>query len=319
MRHENRFLDISPLIVGFTRQMAYGLILVLFMCFRPQGLLGEFGRKKLRKSDDTGTVDTEDGSSRRVNIKEVETVLGTSRAKESADTGPLLELQNVSRSFGGIHAVSDCTLSLKRGAITGLIGPNGAGKTTLLKSIFGLLRPWEGRIVYQGRDIAGRRTEVNVREGVSYMPQGQGLFPDLSVMDNLDLGDYALGKTASGVSMDQVMDLFPILGSRRHQKAGTLSGGEQRMLSLGIALKQSPKLLLLDEPSIGLAPIIVQNVMETIRQVNYRLKTGIVIVEQNIEATSRIVDRIFIIKVGKIVFSGGADIASDKQRLWDLF
>jgi len=231
----------------------------------------------------------------------------------------LLDVEKLVVGYGKKVALRGVSLDADKGEIVGVIGHNGAGKTTLLKSIFGLLRPWEGRILYQGRDIAGRRTEVNVREGLSYMPQGQGLFPDLSVTDNLDLGDYALGKTASGVSMDQVLDLFPILGSRKHQKAGTLSGGEQRMLSLGIALKQSPKLLLLDEPSIGLAPIIVQNVMETIRQVNHRLKTGIVIVEQNIEATSRIVDRIFIIKVGKIVFSGGADIASDKQRLWDLF
>jgi len=231
----------------------------------------------------------------------------------------LLDVQELVVGYGKKVALRKVSLDTDEAEIVGIIGHNGAGKTTLLKSIFGLLPPWEGRIIYKGGDIAGHKTEVNVREGLSYMPQGQGLFPDLSVVDNLDLGDYALGKTVSSVSMDQVMDLFPILRSRKNQKAGTLSGGEQRMLSLGIALMQSPKLLLLDEPSIGLAPIIVQNVMETIKEVNHRLKTGIVIVEQNIDATSRIVDRIFIIKVGEIVFSGGSEIAQDKQKLWQLF
>lgn len=231
----------------------------------------------------------------------------------------LLHVKELVVGYGKKVALRGVSLDAGEGEIVGVIGHNGAGKTTLLKSIFGLLPPWEGKIIYKGRDIAGFSTEVNVREGLSYMPQGQGLFPDMSVIDNLDLGDYALGKTASSVSIDQVMDLFPILRGRRHQKAGTLSGGEQRMLSLGIALMQSPKLLLLDEPSIGLAPIIVQTVVETIKEVNHRLRTGIVIVEQNIDATSRIVDRIFIIKVGEIVFSGSSEIAKDKQQLWRLF
>ena len=211
------------------------------------------------------------------------------------------------------------SLDVGEGEIVGVIGHNGAGKTTLLKSLFGLLPPWSGKVVYSGRDITGRGTELNVRDGLSYMPQGQGLFPDLSVIENLQLGDYALGKKKSNVSMDQVFQLFPILKSRTRQKAGTLSGGEQRMLSLGLILMQSPRLLLLDEPSIGLAPVIVQNVMETIREVNSRLKTGIMMVEQNIDATSSIVNRIFIIKVGQIVFSGSSDIARDKRKLWELF
>jgi branched-chain amino acid transport system ATP-binding protein len=231
----------------------------------------------------------------------------------------LLDVKELVVGYRKKVALRGVSLDIDEAEIVGVIGHNGAGKTTLLRSIFGLLPPWEGRIVYKGRDIAGRKTEVNVREGLSYMPQGQGLFPDLSVIDNLALGDYALGKTASGGSMARVFDLFPILKGRRTQKAGTLSGGEQRMLSLGIALMQSPKLLLLDEPSIGLAPIIVEQVMATVREVNHRLKTGIIIVEQNIDATSRIVDRIFIIKVGEIVFSGSSDIAKDKQKLWKLF
>jgi ABC-type branched-subunit amino acid transport system ATPase component len=174
-------------------------------------------------------------------------------------------------------------------------------------------------VVYRGRDISGHSTEENVRNGLSYMPQGQGLFPDLSVLDNLELGDFALGRENSNVSKEQVFELFPILKRRSKQKAGTLSGGEQRMLSLGLTLMQDPKLLLLDEPSLGLAPLVVRNVMETIEEINNRLKTAIMIVEQNIDATGRIVNRLFVLKVGRIVFSGDADIAQDKKRLWELF
>ena len=231
----------------------------------------------------------------------------------------LLEVKELVVGYRKKKALRGVSLDAGEGEIIGVIGHNGAGKTTLLKSLFGLLPPWGGKITYEGKDITGRKTELNVRDGLSYMPQGQGLFPDLSVIDNLELGDYALGKKISSVSMDQVFELFPVLKSRSAQKAGTLSGGEQRMLSLGLALMQSPKLLLLDEPSIGLAPIIVQNVMETIKTIHSRLKTSIIMVEQNIDATSSIVNRIFIIKVGKIVFSGSSDIAFDKRKLWELF
>lgn len=231
----------------------------------------------------------------------------------------LLEVKELVVGYKKKRVLRQISLDVGEGEIVGVIGHNGAGKTTLLKSLFGLLPPWSGKVVYSGRDITGRGTELNVRDGLSYMPQGQGLFPDLSVIENLQLGDYALGKKKSNVSMDQVFQLFPILKSRTRQKAGTLSGGEQRMLSLGLILMQSPRLLLLDEPSIGLAPVIVQNVMETIREVNSRLKTGIMMVEQNIDATSSIVNRISIIKVGQIVFSGSSDIARDKRKLWELF
>jgi branched-chain amino acid transport system ATP-binding protein len=231
----------------------------------------------------------------------------------------LLEVKELVVGYKKKRALRQISLDVGEAEIVGVIGHNGAGKTTLLKSLFGLLPPWSGKVVYRGNDITGRRTELNVKDGLSYMPQGQGLFPDLSVIENLQLGDYALGKKKSEVSMGQVFELFPILKSRAGQKAGTLSGGEQRMLSLGLILMQSPRLLLLDEPSIGLAPVIVKNVMETIKEVNSRLKTGIMMVEQNIDATSSIVNRIFIIKVGRVVFSGGTEIVRDKQRLWELF
>jgi branched-chain amino acid transport system ATP-binding protein len=231
----------------------------------------------------------------------------------------LLEVKDLVVGYRKKMVLRRVSLDVGDGEIVGVIGHNGAGKTTLLKTLFGLLSPWGGAIVYQGKDITKRSTARNVKDGISFMPQGQGLFPDLMVMDNLQLGEFALGKKTSTVSMEQVFELFPILKSRRTQKAGTLSGGEQRMLSLGLALMQSPKLLLLDEPSIGLAPVIVQNVMETVAVINNRLKTGIVMVEQNIDATAKIVNRIFIIKVGEIVFSGSSDISEDKRKLWELF
>jgi len=231
----------------------------------------------------------------------------------------LIEANELVVGYRKKKALRGVSLNAEEGEIVGVIGHNGAGKTTLLKSLFGLLPIWGGKIIYDGKDITGRKTEINVRDGLTYMPQGQGLFPDLSVIDNLKLGNYALEKKTSIVSMAQVFEYFPILENRSAQKAGTLSGGEQRMLSLGLALMQSPKLLLLDEPSIGLAPLVVQNVMETIKSIHQRLKAGIIIVEQNIDAARDLVDRIFIIKVGKIVFSGSSDIAADKRKLWELF
>jgi len=231
----------------------------------------------------------------------------------------LLEVKKLVSGYQKKGVLRRVSLDVEEGEIVGVIGHNGAGKTTLLKSIFGLLRPWAGEVIYGGKDITGRSTALNVRDGLSYMPQGQGLFPDLSVIDNLELGDYGLGKTRSIVSLDQVLELFPILKDRRAQKAGTLSGGEQRMLSLGITLMQSPNLLFLDEPSLGLGPVIVQHVMETIKEINSRFETAIMIVEQNIDAASMLVNRFFIIKIGQIVFSGSSDIAQDKRRLWELF
>ena len=231
----------------------------------------------------------------------------------------LLKVEKLVVGYRKKKALRGISLDVDAGEIVGIIGHNGAGKTTLLKSLFGLLPPWNGQIIFEGKNINGRSTELNVKDGLSYMPQGQGLFPDMSVRDNLDLGDYGLGKKASKISVEEVFELFPILKTRSKQKAGTMSGGQQRMLSLGITLMQNPKLLLLDEPSIGLAPIIVQNVMDTVKEINSRLGTSIMIVEQNIEAVSNIVDRFFIIKIGAIVFSGGTDIIHDKKKLWELF
>jgi branched-chain amino acid transport system ATP-binding protein len=231
----------------------------------------------------------------------------------------LLEVKELISGYRKKQVLRRVSLDMAEAEIVGVIGHNGAGKTTMLKNIFGLLRPWAGRILYEGKEITGRGTAQNVRDGLSYMPQGQGLFPDLSVVDNLDLGNYGLGRPGDSVSKEQVFELFPILEMRRTQKAGTLSGGEQRMLSLGITFMQEPRLLMLDEPSLGLAPLIVQHVMETISEINHRLKTGIMIVEQNIDALQSLVGRFFIIKVGRTVFSGPAEIARDKRKLWELF
>lgn len=232
----------------------------------------------------------------------------------------LLQVQDLVSGYRKKTALREVSMDVQQKEIVGIIGHNGAGKTTLLKNIFGLMRPWRGKIIYDSKDITGRPAAANVRDGLSYMPQGQGLFPDLSVRDNLELGGFALGmKRQKASHIEQVLELFPVLRDRQKQKAGTLSGGEQRMLSLGITLMQEPKLLLLDEPSIGLAPMIVKHVMETIGEINTRLHAAIVIVEQNIKAASSCAERFFVLKVGSVVFSGPADIAQDKRRLWDLF
>jgi branched-chain amino acid transport system ATP-binding protein len=231
----------------------------------------------------------------------------------------LLETKDIVVGYRKKRILRRVSVDIAEAEVVGVIGHNGAGKTTLLKTIFGLLRPWGGEVLFSGRNITGRNTAQNVSDGLAYMPQGQGLFPDLSVVDNLELGNYALEKKTSSVSQEQVFELFPILESRQKQKAGTLSGGEQRMLSLGLILMQSPRLLLLDEPSLGLAPLIVQHVMATVEEINQRLKTAIMIVEQNIDAAGPVVSRFFILKIGQIVFSGSSEIAQDKKKLWELF
>jgi branched-chain amino acid transport system ATP-binding protein len=232
----------------------------------------------------------------------------------------LLEVKELVCGYRKKTALRRVSMDVDEKEVVGLIGHNGAGKTTLLKSIFGILHPWNGRVLYSGSEITGRPPSSNVRDGISFMPQGQGLFPDLSVRDNLELGGFALAREKETLPlMERVFELFPILRDRQRQKAGTLSGGEQRMLSLGITLMQEPRLLLLDEPSLGLAPLIVQHVMETIGRINTQLQTAILIVEQNIEVAARLASRFFVIKVGRVVFSGSSEIAADKRRLWDLF
>jgi len=231
----------------------------------------------------------------------------------------ILEVKDLIGGYQNKRVLQGISLSMEDGEIVGTIGHNGAGKTTLLKSLFGLLPPWEGSVFFQGHEITGRRPDSNVKEGIAYMPQGQGLFPDLTVLENLEISSFGLDRVTLKKRSQHVFELFPILDERKKQRAGTLSGGEQRMLGLGLTLMHEPTLMFLDEPSLGLAPRIVHLVMENIAEINRRFKNSIMLVEQNFEQVKRVAGKIIVIKLGQIVFSGILDPAMDKRELWKYF
>ena len=212
----------------------------------------------------------------------------------------------------------DVTLCVNEGEIVTVMGHNGAGKSTLLNVIFGILKPHSGKILFAGREIASS-TARRVKDGISYCLQGQGIFPSLTVMENLTLATIYLGlhKDEFQTRLETTFDLFPILSDRKQQRAGTLSGGQQRMLSLGIVLMQRPRLLLLDEPSLGIAPALSEQIFEVAREINNSLGISILLVEQDVKDALRLTQRLYILKMGQIVFSGNRDILSSPERLWE--
>jgi branched-chain amino acid transport system ATP-binding protein len=231
----------------------------------------------------------------------------------------IFEVKNLASGYHNKRVLQGISFGLEDGEVVGAIGHNGAGKTTLLKTLFGLLPPWEGQVFFRKHEITGRKPESNVREGIAYMPQGQGLFPDLTVTENLEISNFSLDPETLKKRSSHVFELFPILDERKKQRAGTLSGGEQRMLGVGITLMHEPTLMFLDEPSLGLAPRIVQLVMENISKINERFKNSILLVEQNFEQVKRVAKKIMVIKLGQIVFSGVLDPSMDKRELWKYF
>jgi branched-chain amino acid transport system ATP-binding protein len=231
----------------------------------------------------------------------------------------ILEVKNLVSGYQNKRVLHGLAFGMEDGEVVGTIGHNGGGKTTLLKTLFGLLSPWEGQVFFRGHEITGRKPGFNVKEGIAYMPQGQGLFPDLTVMENLEISSFGLDSRTLKKRCRQIFEMFPILDERKKQRAGTLSGGEQRMLSVGLTLMHEPTLIFLDEPSLGLAPRIVQLVMDNIAEINRRYKNSIMLVEQNFEQVKRIAGKIMVIKLGQIVFSGILDPAMDKRELWKYF
>ncbi len=221
----------------------------------------------------------------------------------------MLELRNISTFYGRIRALEEVSLEVNAGEIVSLIGANGAGKTTLLNSISGITPPKQGWILLDGQDIARLAPEAIVREGISQVPERRQVFGDLTVHDNLTLGAYLRLRRregqAVGQDMDYVFDLFPLLKERYKQLAGTLSGGEQQMLAIGRGLMARPKVLLLDEPSLGLAPILVQHIFQAIQQLR-EANTTILLVEQNARAALNISDRAYVLKTGRVVLAGTA-------------
>ena len=217
----------------------------------------------------------------------------------------LLELQNVSAAYGAVKALHEVSLKVEPAQVVTLIGANGAGKSTCLKVITGLLPASQGQVLWQGRDLAGLPAHKRVSEGMAMAPEGRQVFPRMSVRENLEMGAYTRRDAEVDSDLKKVFELFPILKERIAQPAGTLSGGEQQMLAIGRALMSKPKLLILDEPSLGLAPLIVKQIFAIIREIR-TLGLAVLLVEQNARQALQVADYAYVFEVGRAVLSGPA-------------
>ena len=227
---------------------------------------------------------------------------------------PMLKIDNIDVYYGAIHALKGISLEVNEGEIVTLIGANGAGKSTTLRTISGLLKPKTGSITFLGQSIAGVRAHEIVKKGISQVPEGRRVFAEMTVMENLDLGAF-VRKDKAGIQQDlkHVFELFPRLEERKNQSAGTLSGGEQQMLAMGRALMSRPKLLLLDEPSMGLAPLIIKEIFNIIVDIN-KSGTTVLLVEQNANMALSIANRAYVLETGRITLSGKAqDLAASED------
>jgi len=227
----------------------------------------------------------------------------------------MLEVKNLNIHYGVIHALKDISLHIEEGEIVTLIGANGAGKTTTLRAISGLLKPSKGEIIFHGEVISNSSAKDIVKKGISHVPEGRRIFPDMTVLENLELGAYLRkDKKAIYEDMEKVYERFPILKQRSKQLAGTLSGGEQQMLAMGRALMSKPKLLLLDEPSMGLAPLLVKEIFSIIKDIN-DAGTTVLLVEQNANMALSIANRAYVIETGKIVLEGDAKELAQSEEI----
>ncbi len=227
---------------------------------------------------------------------------------------PMLKIDDINVYYGAIHALKGISLEVDEGEIVTLIGANGAGKSTTLRTISGLLKPKTGAIDFQGQDIAGVPAHEIVKRGISQVPEGRRIFAEMTVRENLDLGAFTR-KDKDGIAADMkhVFELFPRLEERRDQVAGTLSGGEQQMLAMGRALMSRPKLLLLDEPSMGLAPLLIREIFNIIVDIN-KSGTTVLLVEQNANMALSIASRAYVLETGRITLSGSAaELAASEE------
>jgi branched-chain amino acid transport system ATP-binding protein len=241
----------------------------------------------------------------------------TEQATEArpATAGPILELRDVHTYYGSIHALKGITIEVREGEIVTLIGANGAGKSTTLRSINGLNHPRRGTIHFQGRDITSAAPHTIVKSGIAQSPEGRRLFPRMTVMENLEMGAFQRTDRANFKDdLDRVFELFPRLHERRQQKAGTMSGGEQQMCAMGRALMARPKLLLLDEPSMGLAPIFVERIFEIVTQINQQ-GTPVLLVEQNALMALDAAHRGYVLETGQIALQGQAKELRDNEQV----
>jgi branched-chain amino acid transport system ATP-binding protein len=232
----------------------------------------------------------------------------------------MLKIDELQTGYGKKQVLYGVSLEVGAGETVGIIGPNGSGKSTTLKAICGLVQPWEGEIRFEGDLLNGSSPAKNVSRGITFAPQGNRVFSDLSVMENLQIGGYSLPKKELPGRIDFVLEMFPVLRERPRQAAGKLSGGEQQMLALARALIPRPKLLMLDEPSLGLSPALVKEVFDKVQQIGADTGVSLLIVEQKVRDLLPICDRVYALKLGKTVYSGTASKLEDSpSRLKELF
>lgn len=223
------------------------------------------------------------------------------------DRPAVLSLKDVEAGYGPILALHGVNLEVREGSIVALLGANGAGKSTTLRVTSGLLPPSRGRIIYRGKDVTGQTTGHLVRQGLVHVPEGRQIFTDFTVEENLRIGAYALAGNRVRGRLEEVYTYFPILAQRRRQRAGTLSGGEQQMLAIGRALMAEPQVLLLDEPSLGLAPLIVQDIYRIIRTINEERRVTVLLVEQNAAVALDVASYAYVLETGRVVVEGTPD------------
>lgn len=233
----------------------------------------------------------------------------------------VLEIRNVESYYGPIMAIRGVSLEVKRGEIVTVLGANGAGKTTLMKTVSGVMDPEKGQVIFNGEEIQGMEPHAIVGRGVVHIPEGREVFPLMSVNDNLTLGAYTRSDKAADVEKDRemVFEYFPILKERRNQEAGFLSGGEQQMLAIGRGLMARPKIMLLDEPSLGLSPILVQEIFEILRRLNEEQNVTMMLVEQNASIALELAHVGYVMEVGRIVMHGSADELMQSEDIQNFY
>ena len=232
---------------------------------------------------------------------------------------PILELTNISVEYGAVRALTEVSMDVHTGEVIAVMGPNGAGKSTVLKAVMGLAPVVSGTVYWRDRPLAAETHEI-VKEGIAFVPQGRRVFTHLSIAENLEMGCLYLNDRAEkSRRLDAVMELFPVLYEKRRDYASQMSGGQQQMLALGRGLMASPELLLLDEPTLGLAPIIVKEVFEKVAEISDRLNTTIMVVEHNIKGVLDIVDRAYVLDKGAVVHNGTPQSIRDTDILTQVF
>ncbi len=232
----------------------------------------------------------------------------------------MLKVERLETGYGKKQVLFGIDLEAAQGKVTAIVGPNGSGKSTALKSIFGLIPVWRGTVSYKNKDITNCSTKANVIDGIAFVPQGNRVFDEMTVLENLEIGGFHLPKKNFQTELNKIWELFPELEKRKKQNSGKLSGGEKQMLALGRALINSPRLLLMDEPSLGLSPKLVSFMMNHIRKINNEFGVTVLIVEQKVREVFEVCHHVYSIKLGKIAYSGKPKIIkNDKNKLRELF